>query len=250
MLAWGSCGRNGRNGGNEELGAIRTGFSKWENLQVLLSMSARRHSLGQLQSAGGVGSGGQGRGDLIQLYFTDLDRWLCICIVWDVAGDFRCVGFEGGLEGLDRLEGQMPHRQKGWGRACHKTSHSFLYINPFEGRAGQATHKRDVLREVVLHVEDLPLAVRVQHADSDHVPSFKTVMAFPSCSTRLNPCVSRRVNWVVHLIRGVAQNGGNRKSGSFAVALKKRRVRGLARFLRRNLGSKDSVNQGISRKKL
>src|SRR5258708_4303294 len=150
----------------------------------------------------GGGSGGQSRGDLIQLYFTDLDRWLCICIVWDVAGDFRCVGFEGGLEGLDRLEGQMPHRQKGWGRARHKTSHSFLYINPFEGRAGQATHKRDVLREVVLHVEDLPLAVRVQHADSDHMPSFKTVMAFPPCSTRLNPCVSRRVNWVVHLIRG------------------------------------------------
>jgi hypothetical protein len=30
-------------------------FSIWENLQVLLSMSARRHSLGQLQSAGGAG---------------------------------------------------------------------------------------------------------------------------------------------------------------------------------------------------
>src|SRR5882762_9814883 len=81
-------------------------------------------------------------------------------------------------------------------------------------------------------------------------PPSKTVMAFPACSTRLNPCVSRRVNWVVHLIRGVARNGGNRKGGSFAAALKKRRVRGLARFLRRNLGSKDSVNQGISRKKL
>src|SRR5258708_5691435 len=143
-----------------------------------------------------------GEGKLIQLYFADLDRGLCICIVWDVARDFGCVGFEGGLEGLDRFEGEVPHRQKGWGRACHKTSHSFLYINPFEGRAGQATHKRDVLREVVLHVEDLPLAVRIQDADSDHVPSFKTVMAFPPCSTRLNPCVKRRVNWVVHLIRG------------------------------------------------
>src|SRR5258708_7015220 len=133
-------------------------------------------------------------GDLIQLYFADLDRGLCICIVWDVAGDFRCVGFKGGLEGLDRLEGQMPHRQKGWGRACHKTSHSFLYINPFEGRAGQATHKRDVLREVVLHVENLPLAVWIQDADSDHMPSFKTVMAFPPSSTRLNPSLTRRVN--------------------------------------------------------
>src|SRR5882762_5907424 len=187
---------------------------------------------------------------LKQFYFADLNCGLCVRVVANVAGDFRCVRFKGRLEGLDRLEGQMPHRQKGWGRACHKTSYSFLYINPFEGRAGQATYKRDVLREVVLHVEDLPLAVRIQDADSDHVPSFKTVMAFPPCSTRLNPCVSRRVNWVVHLIRGVARNGGNRKGGIFAIALKKRRVRGLARFLRRNLGSKDSVNQGISRKKL
>jgi hypothetical protein len=39
------------------------------------------------------------------------------------------------------------------------------------------------------------------------------------------------------------RNGGNRKSGSFAVALKKRRARGLARFLGRNLRSNDSVNQ-------
>src|SRR6266478_9324595 len=36
----------GEMGWNEELGAIRTGFSKWENLQVLLSMSARRHFWG------------------------------------------------------------------------------------------------------------------------------------------------------------------------------------------------------------
>src|SRR5258708_11933645 len=50
--------------------------------------------------------------------------------------------------------------------------------------------------------------------------------------------------------RGVARNGGNRKSGTFAAALKKRHVRGLARFLGRNLGSRDSVNQRISRKKL
>src|SRR5882762_8868546 len=33
----------GEMGWNEESGAIRTGFSKGENLQVLLSMSARRH---------------------------------------------------------------------------------------------------------------------------------------------------------------------------------------------------------------
>src|SRR6267378_496533 len=32
--------------------------------------------LGQRQSAGGFGSGGQSRGDLIQLYFADLDRGL------------------------------------------------------------------------------------------------------------------------------------------------------------------------------
>src|SRR6266481_57667 len=139
----------------------------------------------------------------LQLNFADLNCGLCVRVVANVAGDFRYVRFKGGLEGLDRLEGQMPHRQKGRGRACHKASHSFLHINPFEGRAGQATHKRDVLREVVLHVENLPLAVWIQDADSDHVPSFKTVMAFPSCSTRLIPCVSRRVNWVVHLIRGV-----------------------------------------------
>src|SRR5882762_4104795 len=196
MLAWGSCGRNGRNGAWE-----RAIFNLGKPSSITFNVGAPTF-LGPTAIGRGVGSGGQGRGDLIQLYFADLDRGLCICIVWDVAGDFRCVGFEGGLEGLDRLEGQMPHRQKGWGRARHKTSHSFLYINPFEGSAGQATHKRDVLREVVLHVEDLPLAVRVQHADSDHVPSFKTVMAFPPCSTRLNPCVSRGVNWVVHLIRG------------------------------------------------
>src|SRR5882757_2148357 len=197
MLAWGSCGRKGRNGAWE-----RAFFNSGKPSSITFNVGAPTFLGPRGNPARGFGPGGRGRGYLIQLYFADLDRGLCICIVWDVAGDFRCVGFKGGLEGLDRLEGQMPHRQKGWGRARHKTSHSFLYINPFEGRAGQATYKRDVLREVVLHVENLPLAVRVQHADSDHVPSFKTVMAFPPCSTRLNPCVSRRVNWVVHLIRG------------------------------------------------
>src|SRR5258708_270918 len=113
----------------------------------------------------------------LQLNFADLNCGLCVRVVANVAGDFRYVGFKGGLEGLDRFEGQMPHRQKGRGRACHKAAHSFLYINSFEGRAGQATHKRDVFREVVLHIEDLAFAVWIPHADSDDEPSFKTAMS-------------------------------------------------------------------------
>src|SRR5258705_7491520 len=49
----------GEMGWNEESGAIRTGFSKGENLQVLLSMSARRHFLGH----GAIRPGGSGQAD-------------------------------------------------------------------------------------------------------------------------------------------------------------------------------------------
>src|SRR5258708_37579220 len=112
MLAWGSCGRNGRNGAWE-----RAIFNSGKPSSITFNVGAPTLSWANGNRPGGFGSGGQSRGDLIQLYFADLDRGLCICIVCDVAGDFRCMGFKGGLEGLDRLEGQMPHRQKGWGRA-------------------------------------------------------------------------------------------------------------------------------------
>jgi len=103
MLAWGKLWKKWEK--RWVPGTIRMEFSNRENLQVLLSMSARRHfSEERGISARGPEPDGQGQGALEQLHFADLDRGLGICVVPDVTGDFGRVGLKRSLEGFDRLE--------------------------------------------------------------------------------------------------------------------------------------------------
>ena len=103
MLAWGELWKKWEM--SWVPGTIRTQFSNRENLQVLLSMSARRHFSVELGiSAQGPKPEGRGRGALKQLHLADLNRGLGICVVPDVTGDFGRVGLKRSLEGFDRLE--------------------------------------------------------------------------------------------------------------------------------------------------
>jgi len=172
MLAWGVV---------EEMEKVerRRGYFQFGKTFSILSMSGAPTSLGQLQSAGvRVRWTKQGRSNTA--YFAD---WIVALYLYSLgfAGDFRCMGSKADWTGLDRLEGQMPHRSKGWGepaKTSHSSSTSTLLRARRTGRRTSGCASRGSI-----HVENLPLAVRVQHADSDHVPSFKTVMAFPPCST-------------------------------------------------------------------
>src|SRR5258708_25780143 len=62
-------------------------LTHWANLSRTSGAS------GGMQGCRGAVAPGQGKA-LKQFYFADLDRGLCICVVWDVARDFGCVGFE------------------------------------------------------------------------------------------------------------------------------------------------------------
>src|SRR5260370_12971267 len=89
------------------------------------------------------------------------------------------MGPERGLKGLDRFEEQMSHGEISRGRTGGQASHSLLDLNLFESRAGQPADERDVSRQVVVHVEDVAIAVRIQHTDLDHQPSYSLPAGLP-----------------------------------------------------------------------
>jgi len=74
------------------------------------------------------------------------------------------MGFKGGLEGLDRLEDRCPIARKAGGAPPQDLPLLPLH-QPFEGSAGQATHKRDVLREVDFMSKIFPSPFGYRYAD-------------------------------------------------------------------------------------
>src|SRR5574341_1043169 len=100
---------------------------------------------------------------------ADLDLWRDVGEVGHVGEQLLAVRLHRRLKGVDRLEIEVTDARERGGRARRAGGEPLVHLPADEAEAAEALlDERHVLLQVVVVVELLPLAGRVQHGNADH----------------------------------------------------------------------------------